>query len=324
MLTPGIQTSGAQSPAISASGPVTVTYGLTPEQVEELTKAAAAGAVGPLVDKIVDLTQRLGITQGAALSMLRILDEQDVSLEQLPQKLAEVALQYQRVIQRFAAFDPQDPVTQQLVERGREAAKNGRFQEAHDLLSQAAEADIAAGNHAIQAANQRLLRAAAARATRGELAMTQLDYLGAAEHFRAAAEIVPSSAVVPWAEYVNRQADALTRHGHERADDSALRKAIDQHRNVVQKLRREEMPVEWSTTQNCLSYALWRLGERESGTARLEEAAAAARAALEGGKSVKVPFSLGRGTNQPGRGASQAGRPGKPAGTTGRGHPGLA
>jgi tetratricopeptide (TPR) repeat protein len=114
-------------------------------------------------------------------------------------------------MQRFGAFDPQDPIPRQLVERGRKAAKNGRFQEAHDLLGQAEEADIAAANQAMQVASQRLLRAAAARATRGEIAMTELDYLAAAEHFRAAAEIVPSSAVVPWAEYVNRQADALTR-----------------------------------------------------------------------------------------------------------------
>ena len=34
-------------------------------------------------------------------------------------------------------------------------------------------------------------------------------------------------------------------------------------------------------TQNNLGNALWTLGERESGTARLEEAVAAYRAALE-------------------------------------------
>ena len=37
----------------------------------------------------------------------------------------------------------------------------------------------------------------------------------------------------------------------------------------------------WATTQNNLGIALWTLGERESGTARLEEAVAAYRAALE-------------------------------------------
>ena len=41
------------------------------------------------------------------------------------------------------------------------------------------------------------------------------------------------------------------------------------------------MPLDWATTQNNLGVALATLGERESGTARLEEAVAAFRAALE-------------------------------------------
>ena len=89
-----VETQGAQSPAISAGGNVAVTYGLTPEQVQELTRAATTGAVGPLTDKIIDLSNRLGVTQGAAVSMLRIIGQQDVALEKLPQKLAEVAEQY--------------------------------------------------------------------------------------------------------------------------------------------------------------------------------------------------------------------------------------
>jgi hypothetical protein len=41
------------------------------------------------------------------------------------------------------------------------------------------------------------------------------------------------------------------------------------------------VPLDWATTQNNLGTALWTLGARESGTARLEEAVAAYRAALE-------------------------------------------
>jgi hypothetical protein len=40
------------------------------------------------------------------------------------------------------------------------------------------------------------------------------------------------------------------------------------------------VPLDWATTQNNLGNALWRLGERESGTARLEEAVAAFDACL--------------------------------------------
>ena len=50
------------------------------------------------------------------------------------------------------------------------------------------------------------------------------------------------------------------------------------------------MPLDWATTQNNLGNALRTLGERESGTARLEEAVAAYRAALEECTRERVPL----------------------------------
>ena len=50
------------------------------------------------------------------------------------------------------------------------------------------------------------------------------------------------------------------------------------------------MPLDWAMTQNNLGNALRTLGERESGTARLEEAVAAYRAALEERTRERVPL----------------------------------
>lgn len=69
------------------------TVGLTGPEVQELTKAAAAGAAGPLAEKIVDLTGRLGLTQGAALAVLRSLGHDDVPVERLPDMLASAVTQ---------------------------------------------------------------------------------------------------------------------------------------------------------------------------------------------------------------------------------------
>jgi hypothetical protein len=44
---------------------------------------------------------------------------------------------------------------------------------------------------------------------------------------------------------------------------------------------RERAPLQWAATQNNLGNALWTLGARESGTARLEEAVSAYREALK-------------------------------------------
>ena len=50
------------------------------------------------------------------------------------------------------------------------------------------------------------------------------------------------------------------------------------------------MPLDWAMTQNNLGTALETLGERESGTARLEEAVVAYRQALKEVTSEHVPY----------------------------------
>jgi hypothetical protein len=50
------------------------------------------------------------------------------------------------------------------------------------------------------------------------------------------------------------------------------------------------VPLDWATTQHNLGIALQTLGERESGTARLEEAVAAYRAALEEWNRDRAPL----------------------------------
>ncbi len=63
------------------------------------------------------------------------------------------------------------------------------------------------------------------------------------------------------------------------------------YRAALEERTRERAPLEWATTQNNLGLALARLGERESGTVRLEEAVAAYRAALEERTRERVPLA---------------------------------
>jgi tetratricopeptide (TPR) repeat protein len=282
-----VETYGAQSPAVIAKH-ATVNYGLSPEQVQELTQTAAAGAVGPLADRIVDLSNRLGVTQGAAVTMLRIIGQQDVPFEKLPQKLAEVAEQYKQAMERLAALDPQDPITHDLVERAQAALKAGQLDEADQLASRAEQSEIAAARQAQQlaqkaqaAADQRLLRAAADRGVRGDIAMTRLRYLEAAQHFHEAAGLVPAGHSEEKGEFLLGEAKALLEQGDERADNAALVKAVDTYQLALQENTRERAPLQWARTQLNLAIALAVLGERETGTVRLEGAVAAFRAALE-------------------------------------------
>jgi hypothetical protein len=52
------------------------------------------------------------------------------------------------------------------------------------------------------------------------------------------------------------------------------------HRLALEERTRERVPLDWAMTQNNLGTALWTLGDREAGTARLEEAVAALDACL--------------------------------------------
>ena len=54
------------------------------------------------------------------------------------------------------------------------------------------------------------------------------------------------------------------------------------------------MPFDWANTQNSLGNALWTLGKRESGTAHLEEAVTAYRAALSEEPRERVPLVMRR------------------------------
>ena len=78
--------------------------------------------------------------------------------------------------------------------------------------------------------------------------------------------------------------------GRARERDGAAGGGGAAYRAALEEWTRERVPLDWATTQNNLGNALSTLGERESGTARLEEAVAAYRAALEEWTRERVPL----------------------------------
>jgi hypothetical protein len=61
---------------------------------------------------------------------------------------------------------------------------------------------------------------------------------------------------------------------------------------VLENPTHEQMPLDWATTQNNLGGALLSLGKRQPGQARLEEAIAAFRVALEGFKQARAELYI--------------------------------
>ena len=177
----------------ASNNTVTCNYGLSPEHVKELTKAAVAGATGPLGDIINDLSERLGVTKDATKTLLRIVGEQpNVPLERLSETLTKVANDYKRLQAQAAALNPDNPTARDLVKNAQAEIDAGHFPKAHQLLQEATQAQIAAAQQARQLREQaqaaeeaQLIGAAASTAVEGDLAVTERDYLQAARALRA-------------------------------------------------------------------------------------------------------------------------------------------
>src|SRR5262249_22737860 len=108
--------------------------------------------------------------------------------------------------------------------------------------------------------------------------------------FHAAADLLPHSETGRRRDYRGAEADAYHRQGAEKGDNDAARAAIALYRTLLGQTAREDVPLQWAATQTNLGAALETLGERESGTARLEEAVAAYRAALQERTRERVPL----------------------------------
>lgn len=278
---------------VAAGGDIresTITIGLTPEQVrdymlEVLRKESTAHA------RVAALSKKLDVTNDAIVGFFRILDEKNVALEKLPEKLAEVAQRHRDMLDRLAVLDTESPEIRGLIEQARTAVKNADYDRADRLLREAETAELAAAQmaedlarQAQEAAERRVLNAAKILAERGELSLTRLDYRIAAKHFEKASERVPASHLETRNEYLDSYAYALYRQGTEKVDSKALPQAIHAYREILKTSTRAQLPQDWARTQNNLGIALQEQGIRsggEEGRRLLAEAVAAYRNALQ-------------------------------------------
>src|SRR5262249_35346998 len=125
-----------------------------------------------------------------------------------------------------------------------------------------------------QALDRFAINAAETSAQRGEIALTRLRYAEAAKHFANAAAVFPpkSAHELKRIGYLARGAAALHPQGDGAGDKVALRCAIERRRGFATQTPRGREPLEWAEGQNNLGFTLYALGQREAGTAKLEEA----------------------------------------------------
>jgi tetratricopeptide (TPR) repeat protein len=117
-----------------------------------------------------------------------------------------------------------------------------------------------------------------------------LDATPAAVKFRIMAEIEGRSGWKEIGEFLFAKAGQFFERGDQKGENSALFVSIATYNAALEEYTRERAPLDWAKTQNNLGLALWRVGERESGTARLEEAVASFRVALQEQTRERVPL----------------------------------
>jgi tetratricopeptide (TPR) repeat protein len=277
---------------------VTCNFGLTPEQLKEVTEAVRSGETIQLLDRITAISQKLGVTEEAAKTLLRIVGEQtDVPSERLAEVLTKIGDDYKRLQALAAALNLENPTARDLVTQAKADINAGHLDHAHELLRQATRVQVAAAQEADKSIQQaqrardaQMLGAASSTATEGGLSLTERRYEEAAELFGQAAAFVPARHPNEHSGYLVRRADALYRQGDERGDNTALSKSIEFYHAALEERTHDRVPLDWAETQNDLGNVLIMLGSRKGGVAWLEEGIIAYRAALSERTRDRMPF----------------------------------
>jgi tetratricopeptide (TPR) repeat protein len=281
----------ADTGSIAIGGSVTgstVIIGIAQEKVDELVRDAKR----PLEElttqqkeNITLLKEKLDLNERQVRAALGVLGENNIPPERLAAKLVEIAGRF-RDLQATASAQPgDDPKIAALKADAQKAIDAGELAKADALL-----ADVETEQR--RALDRLAVNAAETSAQRGEIALTRLRYAEAAMHFAKAAAVFPpkSAHEDKRTSYLTNEANALYQQGDELGDNSALFSAIERRRQLAELITSKRPPLEWPGVQNSLGIALFTLGQRESGTARLEEAIAVHREVLREPIRESVPL----------------------------------
>ncbi len=133
------------------------------------------------------------------------------------------------------------------------------------------------------------------------------------ENLRELAELYGVIGADALGEWLFDKAGDYYERGNQKGDNTALLIAIATYRDTLKDRTRERAPLDWARIQNNLGNSLWTLGERESGTARLDQAVDAYRNALAEYTRERAPLDWATPQNNLGNALSTLG--GRESGT---------
>jgi tetratricopeptide (TPR) repeat protein len=262
--------------SVAAGGDINapVTLGLNEKGVgQELRKAQQ-----PLREEHERLAAQVAREKGVEVAPLRAvlvkLGERGVREEDIPKRLDAAADELIKLRTENEMLRRGPPELAAIAEEVQALIDKGEFDAARGAL----ERGLAAAR-GLRIDGSRYEAAFLAQQARVD--DLQLAYGSAASKYGEAAGLVaPFDTEQQWS-FLLGQALELFKQGEEFGDNAALAEAIDIYRRCLAFVPRADRPLEWARTQTNLGNALARLGERESRTARLEDAITAYREALQ-------------------------------------------
>src|SRR5215831_9378813 len=206
------------------------------EKVEELVRGAKLSRerlVTQQRESVALLQKRLELNEGQVLAALDILAENDIPLELLGVKVAEIADRFKALQRVQSALSSDDLKGATLEAQARKAIDAGELAQADAFLAR------------IENEQSDVLDRAGTLAKRGQIALARLRYVEAATHFAKAASIFPPGSTHEDKRigYIARQATALYQQGEEFGDNGALRLAIELYKRVMDLSPRERVPL---------------------------------------------------------------------------------
>ena len=180
---------------------------------------------------------------------------------------------------------------QAILQKARTAFDDGRLEEAEAAFGELSVLRASELSGARKAWLEALDLQAQSASLRGDTERATTIRLGKIDAIRAAREADEREGKREEWKTALAIADDWRERGDRLGDNAALLRSLGFYRDLVLPLAlRERVPLDWAMTQNNLGIALQTLGGRESGTARLEEAVVAYRAALLERTRERVPL----------------------------------
>jgi uncharacterized caspase-like protein len=195
-----------------------------------------------------------------------------------------------KMIAESDALRTDDPEIKRLVASADKAIGQGAIATARKFLDQAVgrvEETSGAVDQAEEVIRQKRIADAAIYAKRADASALVFDYMAAANDYAKAFSLIEKwDEKLRW-NYKNQEAEALNSYGYATGDLKALQGSIDAYRIILNFIPNGEQNRDWAITRNNMAVVLQNIGERETETAHLEEAAQIFRDSLAVFEGVK-------------------------------------